>query len=229
MSFRCDECSVNFISKNSLLLHNVDSNHYFCATCRIPHTDKHALTQHNNSLVHEPRAIQCPLCIKSSTKSKKKKKKNAPKLFKTPSTLTRHLESVAHPHTDITRYHIIVAAQGLPVAAAITIHATPGIYTAPAHAKVIAGTAKPSDWNGTAFQCSECPKTFRSLHALAQHVNSAVHDEVELRCPGCADEFTLTSALVHHLESRTCGLATYARIQMETRTIIDAVSNMLKD
>ncbi|KAI5832320.1 hypothetical protein K523DRAFT_298513 [Schizophyllum commune Tattone D] len=217
-TFKCEECSVQFPSEEKLRQHNIQRHHYYCATCKHSLGDKHALRSHNNSLVHEPRQWACPLC---STKKKKRGK------FKTPSALTQHLESGIH--AGVTRYHIIAATQALQTPAPVALHATPGIYSAPAPMKVIGGVAtKASSWTGTAFQCDKCEKAFRTLSALNQHLASAVHDELEMICPGCTTEFALTSALVRHLESGVCGTASYASVQANARALIDTVSGLLK-
>ncbi|KAL1749241.1 hypothetical protein HDZ31DRAFT_59525 [Schizophyllum fasciatum] len=218
MALQCEECSHNFTNASALRQHNIDKHHYYCATCHVSLGSKGALDQHNKSLVHEPRQWQCPLCL-----TRRKRRKGN---FKTPSALTQHLESGIH--ANVTRYHIIAATQALSTPAPVAIHPTPGVYSAPAPMKVIGGVAtKATSWNGSAFQCGECQKTFRKLSALNMHLASAVHDDPEVRCPGCAAEFALTSALVRHLESGACGMATYARVQMESRALLDTVSGML--
>ena len=63
--------------------------------------------------------------------------------------------------------------------------------------------ALPSSFNGRAYQCHICYKTFRSLTG---HLNSPTHDEDEFRCPKCKREFELISGFIQHLESGTCGL-----------------------
>ncbi|KAL1702126.1 hypothetical protein EV121DRAFT_210684 [Schizophyllum commune] len=224
----CEECSVKFPSKEQLHRHNIKQHHYYCAPCKLSLCDEHALKQHNASLVQEPRQWACPLCASRKKSKKKKTKKQQEKgKFKTPSALTEHLESGVHP--GVTRYHIIAATQALQTPAPVALHATPGTYSAPAPMKVIGGVAtKASSWTGTAFQCDKCEKAFRTLSALNQHLASAVHDELEMICPGCTTEFALTSALVRHLESGVCGTATYASVQANARALIDTVSGLLK-
>ena len=77
-------------------------------------------------------------------------------------------------------------------------------------------------------QVHSLAKAFRTLSALNQHLASAVHDELEMICPGCTTEFALTSALVRHLESGVCGTASYASVQANARALIDTVSGLLK-
>lgn len=60
-------------------------------------------------------------------------------------------------------------------------------------------------WNGYAFECYLCHRTFASLPSLNQHLRSPAHEENKYHCPKCGKETITLSSLVNHLESGRCG------------------------
>ena len=65
-------------------------------------------------------------------------------------------------------------------------------------------------WNGSAYECYVCGRTFRSLDALNQHLRSPAHAEKKYHCPsawhGCGTEFKTLSGFCQHVESEQCGV-----------------------
>lgn len=79
-----------------------------------------------------------------------------------------------------------------------------------------------------AYVCliDDCPRQFRKLGHLNQHLKSQVHqaDPDTFRCPGCQSKFSVVSALIQHLESGSCGLVG----QAEVKTIYTGMVDMFK-
>jgi len=67
-------------------------------------------------------------------------------------------------------------------------------------------------FNGTAYECYLCHRTFRTLNALNSHVGSPAHDANEFECPKCEREFKLISSLMQHIEREVCGIAKFNSI-----------------
>lgn len=64
-------------------------------------------------------------------------------------------------------------------------------------------------WNGYAYECILCHRTFRSLAALNSHLKSAIHEAKIYKCPnreGCGKDFQVLSALLRHVEKGGCGV-----------------------
>ncbi|KAF9546885.1 hypothetical protein CPC08DRAFT_823720 [Agrocybe pediades] len=122
--------------------------------------------------------------------------------FELPSAVAHHLESGCHEH--LNRHHVTVAVKSLKVIPQITVAPIDQQVLPPP--PLIVHTATPSSWDGSAFKCFLCPKTFESLVRLEAHLNSPAHDAKEFKCPKCKKKFILISALVQHLESLACGL-----------------------
>lgn len=63
-------------------------------------------------------------------------------------------------------------------------------------------------WNGDAYECVLCHKTFRALDDLNRHLASPKHQEKMYRCPhkSCLERFTTLSGLCQHIESEACGV-----------------------
>lgn len=82
---------------------------------------------------------------------------------------------------------------------------------------------------GIPYACHFCRQTFRSVHALTQHMNSAVHDPNAFKCPGrCRKQFKLVSGLMQHLESGSCGLTSRKEIHARFGQLMAPFSKLLK-
>ena len=54
------------------------------------------------------------------------------------------------------------------------------------------------------FGCDKCDRTFRSDEIMSTHIKSTVHHPLVFKCPGCQTESATISALVAHIEAKTC-------------------------
>jgi hypothetical protein len=70
-------------------------------------------------------------------------------------------------------------------------------------------------WNGDAYECFLCHRTFRLLPALNAHLQSPAHDEKIYRCPvkynGCNQEYRTLSALLAHIERSECKVTRFKK------------------
>lgn len=83
-------------------------------------------------------------------------------------------------------------------------------------------------YNGTYWECYICHRSFNTSKALSQHLNSPVHQQKVYHCPNrnsCGKEFTTLAGLLGHLESESCGLMRFERVQQAQKRLIGAVMN----
>lgn len=149
-------------------------------------------------------------------------------MFKSASGIAFHLESGCH---QVSRHEITAAVNAMEISPSISskslpIEAPPTLSNAVAAPSFI--VALPSSFNGRAYQCHICYRSFKSLHSLTGHLNSPAHDEDQFRCPKCKREFKLISGFIQHLESRACGLAKYKAIEGYFNDLSGQFSRLLK-
>ncbi|OJA21526.1 hypothetical protein AZE42_01803 [Rhizopogon vesiculosus] len=93
--------------------------------------------------------------------------------------------------------------------------------------RVVTYYATEHAFNGTAYECYLCHRTFRTSRALNTHVSSPVHDANEFRCPKCKREFKLISGLMQHIESESCGIARFQAVGDFTKDLTDLFKKRL--
>jgi len=99
--------------------------------------------------------------------------------------------------------------------------------SAPAQRTIAHYAASEQAWNGMAYECYICHRTFLSLDALNKHLASPAHDDDEFICPKCQRKYKLVSGLVQHIESEVCGLAAFQQIDDQARAFTDQFARML--
>ncbi|KIY51296.1 hypothetical protein FISHEDRAFT_37623, partial [Fistulina hepatica ATCC 64428] len=203
----CESCNRTFVDKAALYQHLARSfAHNWCFICSRDFSSPRALEQHNNSRVHLSRSLKCPLC---------------PQTFKTPSAIALHIETgTCH---NYTRHHVTKAVQRMVP----TISANRRIEGPAAAASQTTYIATGRAWNGSAYECYLCHKTFRTLSALNAHLVSPAHDKNEFKCPKCGRKFKLVSGLTQHIESEVCGVARFTRVLHEVEAITSRFRNLL--
>jgi len=162
--------------------------------------------QHSSSPVHKTRDFECPLC---------------PKRFKTPSSIALHIESgTCH---KFSRAQVTAAVHALKIVPTIPISRRIEGRMPP----VVSYYATERAFNGIAYECYLCHRTFRTLSALNTHVNSPAHDANEFRCPKCEGEYKLISGLMQHIESEVCGIARFQVVGDFARDLTNQVKKRL--
>jgi rubredoxin len=144
-------------------------------------------------------------------------------MFKSPSGIALHIESGCHK--NITRHHVTAAIHAMDIVPNIAIKRITGPVRTPTVSTYVATEAS---FNGSAYECYLCHKSFRTLRGLNGHLNSPAHDDDEFRCPKCKTEFKLISGFVQHLESRSCKMAGTTQIDNYFNDLTAQFSRLLK-
>ncbi|KAJ3567536.1 hypothetical protein NP233_g6304 [Leucocoprinus birnbaumii] len=205
----CYSCNRSFVNNAALNSHLAFSSaHNWCFVCSRDFSSENALAQHNASPAHRGRTFQCPFCTS---------------MFKTPSSIAMHIESGCH---RINRHQVTAAIHKLNIVPQISIsHRIEGPQGPPT--RLITYSANERAFNGHAYECYLCHRTFKSLDRLNQHLNSSTHDDLEFRCPHCASEFQLISGLVQHIESESCGIARFNEVTRHFNSLTDGFKRLL--
>ncbi|KAG1748897.1 uncharacterized protein EDB91DRAFT_1235465 [Suillus paluster] len=167
----------------------------------------YSLDQHAASPVHRALDFECPLC---------------PKRFKTPSSIALHIESgTCH---NISRAQVTAAVHVLNIVPTISISRR----IEGGAPRVVSYYVTERAFNGTAYECYLCHRTFRTSGALNSHINSPAHDADEFKCPKCKRKYKLVSGLMQHIESEGCGIARFQVVEDLTRGLVDQFMHRLK-
>ncbi|OOQ90548.1 zinc finger protein [Penicillium brasilianum] len=207
----CGTCDKVFFSQAAADQHMNALGHYrnYCKDCDRHFDNENNLRMHRNSKIHRGTNVLCPFC------------KTA---FVTASGLVHHIESGACPQAPVLdRATIIRMVQQSDPHGIITNKA----IEAPEQTAV-QYQATSRAYNGTYWECYICHKFFNTSQALNQHLNSPVHRQKMYHCPNkrsCGKEFVTLAALFNHLESESCGLMRFERVQNIQQGFIDAVIN----
>ncbi|KAI0341149.1 hypothetical protein BDW22DRAFT_1421202 [Trametopsis cervina] len=200
--YYCADCEKVFGSAQGLDDHEraVHEVQWYCDSCDRVFNTEHGLNMHlNTSATHNPRTRQCP-------------GKRCNKSFVSHADLLLHLESGAC-RSGMTRQHVNTLAVRYDRDNVITdpSHLL-GYYDEP---EVVETWATVEAWNGYAYECYLCHKTFRALSALNNHLGSPAHADKIYRCPeqfnGCDTHFKTLSALLHHVERSECGVTRFRK------------------
>lgn len=185
--------------------------HRYCVSCKRFFNSKHALDTHLRcSSIHNERTHVCP-------------GRNCSKAFISYADLTLHLESGAC-RSGIGRRRVNALAVKYDRNNVITnpnrlIAGPDGVALAP---HIVHAYATERSFNGVAYECILCHRTFTALDRLNAHLGSPTHDDKIYRCPvrydGCGMEFKTLSGLMQHSESGTCEVR---RFQTRVNSALD--------
>ncbi|EKM52221.1 uncharacterized protein PHACADRAFT_260449 [Phanerochaete carnosa HHB-10118-sp] len=207
----CRVCDVFFPSQNDKDENHAFNSHHYCPSCPRGFKTENDLVHHVRT--HLPKALPCP-------------GKKCNRSFALPADLIRHMES-GGCRSRVTRHDIDKAVIAYDRARVITdvshlLLGSDGEYTTPSAAHVWATN---DSWNGSAFECVVCHKTFQRLAHLNDHLQSPAHADEIYKCPaaygGCAAQFGTLSALVQHVEIATCGIS---KFQGQVHTVMDKIT-----
>ncbi|KAF8487834.1 hypothetical protein JB92DRAFT_1478803 [Gautieria morchelliformis] len=198
--YPCSFCGTTFNSERGLHNHN-RHRHWYCIDCRRVFQSENNLDAHRNSSLHKSKDVHCPGA-------------NCGRAFVSSSALVLHFEAGTCPSgltrdqlnrmvTRMDRNHVITNPARLITG--------PDGYTPP----TVTNWATNRSWNGDAYECFLCHKTFNTLQALNAHLQSPRHQAKIYRCPNpsCGTEFRVLSALTQHVESGRCGVNRFREVQ----------------
>ncbi|GJE96977.1 hypothetical protein PsYK624_131870 [Phanerochaete sordida] len=238
----CDRCALHFADEDTLDMH-LEETHLYCRVCNKFYNAQedmdaeHAARPHfycispgctrgfkaENTLTHHarthlPKDLLCPA-------------RKCRRAFALPADLVHHMESGAC-RKGVTRHAVNAAVVAYDRARVITDGAR--LIAGPDGALVLppapaAEWATADAWNGAAFECCVCHRTFATLPRLDQHLASPAHADEIYRCPvtygGCAAQFRTLSALVQHVEIAACGVA---RFKQEVHGVMDSITRDMR-
>ncbi|KAK8011212.1 hypothetical protein PG990_010177 [Apiospora arundinis] len=201
----CGTCGRWFGSFESRDQHMNALNHvrpeFECDTCERFFPTRR---QHRNSKLHGGTPIRCPFCHE---------------YYSAATALCQHLEKGGCPKLpNLTREQIYQVVRSKDPKGIITKNLIGW------HSSVsITYYANESAWNGWAYECYLCHKTFGQIESLNRHLGSSAHQQALYHCPNrdCGKDFTTLAGLMNHLESESCGFIRFSSVQ---RTATDIVS-----
>lgn len=134
------------------------------------------------------------------------------KKFAIPSAIAFHIESGCH---GVNRYQVTAAVHSLEAAGTISLTKRIEGRGISATRAITHNSATEMAFNGTAYECYFCHKTFRTLDSLNAHLSSPAHDADEFCCPNkkCNRRYKLVSGLIQHIETEVCGLARFQEVE----------------
>ncbi|EIM84206.1 uncharacterized protein STEHIDRAFT_82087 [Stereum hirsutum FP-91666 SS1] len=207
----CDSCNRVFVDREGLFQHlAASSSHNWCFVCSRDFATAQGLEQHSQSRVHKPSDLKCPLCSSR---------------FTVPSAIAQHIESGACHNGS--RHQVTAAVRSLNIASPISV--SHRLTQGPPTSVIVSYQATELAFNPriNAYECYLCHGTFRTIHALNRHLNSAAHDQDEFKCPKCRRLFTLVSGLIQHIESEVCGLARFQQVEDEAHELMTRFTRAL--
>ncbi|KAK3317695.1 putative zinc finger protein [Cercophora scortea] len=201
--YECDVCYDVFGDEQEREHHHVHDHHY-CSHCDRSFQNLNNIKMHLNSSIHRGQNINCP--------------SNCGNAFTTAAGATAHLETGACPNAPgVSRddvYRLIRSKDPNSVISKKLI----GWYGSETY------EATNRTWNGPAYECYLCDRTFSRLASLNQHLQSPAHQQDLYHCPnrGCAQEFKTLAALINHLESESCGFMRFDAVQKQMSGLVSS-------
>ncbi|KAM5541073.1 hypothetical protein V8D89_005384 [Ganoderma adspersum] len=219
--YECPGCNLVFNDESSMLAHCLDVHEdRWCAPCKRMFQNENNLHQHLRSATHQTAKFRCPMtgCGRS---------------FISTSALALHFESGSCP-SGITREMVDRFFPELLDKGGIIADPKQLIEGPSSSASPLATTrwwATERTWNGSAYECYLCHRTFKSLVALNAHLGSPTHGDKLYHCPtqfgGCGTEYRTLGAILQHIEDpgRRCAVR---RFDGEVNRIFDGLTNSRK-
>ena len=177
--------------------------HTYCTDCMQLFQSQSNLLQHLNSKLHRPANIRCP-------------GRGCDRAFVLHAALALHFESGTCP-SGMTRAQlnqlVVRADANNYITNSSRLLTGPLGRSEPPATTVTWATER--SWNGFAYQCFLCNRTFDNLAWLNQHLQSPVHQDKIYRCPksDCDADFVALSGLCQHVEGGSCGVRMFRQVQ----------------
>ncbi|PWI67648.1 hypothetical protein PCL_03002 [Purpureocillium lilacinum] len=198
--YTCSCCSLTWRTEERCVQHEHE-DHYYCNECCRGFESYNNIRMHLNSRRHRGDDMECPFC---------------PRLFTTATGVTHHLETGACPNAGgLNRdglYRVVRSKDPQGLVSKKLIRWTGSCsYEASA-----------SSWNGNAYECYFCHRTFGRLPSLNQHLNSPTHQQALYHCPNpaCRMDFKNLAGIINHLESESCGFMRFEQVQGKIGNIV---------
>ncbi|KAI1393973.1 uncharacterized protein F4822DRAFT_439807 [Hypoxylon trugodes] len=194
----CNDCFSNSSDRRD----HEAKTHSYCSDCQKSCGNPNNLRMHLNSRIHRGSSIQCPFC-----------KTN----YATATGLAHHLEGGRCSKASfLNRDQIYKAVRAKDPTGMISkkLIGWHGSTTYEATDKA---------WNGWAWECYLCNRTFNAKPGLDQHLQSPIHQQALYHCPdrnGCGREFKTLAAVMNHLESESCGYTRFENVQKSVSNIV---------
>ncbi|KAH7041524.1 uncharacterized protein B0I36DRAFT_392583 [Microdochium trichocladiopsis] len=198
--WECTECNDAFDTEQQVVQHEADE-HLYCRPCERYFQSDNSIRMHLNSRVHRGANIDCPFCDRSYTAA---------------TGVAHHLEAGSCPRApnlnrdEIFRMLSRVDQQGAMTKKLLSWHGST-TYEATA-----------LSWNGRAYECYLCHRSFTTLHGLNQHLGSPIHQQALYHCPkrDCRQDFKSIAGFINHLESETCGYMRFGDVQKRAQDML---------
>ncbi|EMD33861.1 hypothetical protein CERSUDRAFT_141132 [Gelatoporia subvermispora B] len=216
MHYYCELCNRIFDFELGLHEHRRQSHPgLYCISCKRMFANRNNLDQHLRSSVHQAKDHVCP-------------GRGCKKAFVSRPALVLHWESGTCP-SGITRDSLNQGVAKVDRGGIITNHARLLKGSESSGAVVSDTWATDLSWNGFAYECYICHRTFASLKAVNAHLRSPAHSEKIYRCPtqwyGCDQEFKMLSAFCQHVENGHCGVQ---KFKEGMNKVLDSLSSNMK-
>ncbi|KAI0121923.1 hypothetical protein F4814DRAFT_194350 [Daldinia grandis] len=198
----CSICNETRPTDDQVKEHEIEE-HFYCADCDRTFNTYNNIKMHLNSRVHRGINIDCPFCRNPYTSA---------------TGLAHHLERGACPRAPCLDRDEVYKL--------IRVKDPGGLISK----KLIGWSGSPNylatyeAWNGRAFECYLCHRTFASLESLNQHLRSPAHQQNLYHCPSrllCGREFISLAGIMNHLESESCGYTRFENVQRASQNIMN--------
>jgi hypothetical protein len=213
----CNSCDEAFATHDELLGHDADQ-HFRCIHCSKFFDNANNLRMHLNSSKHKPRSLICPMRTCNAA-------------FTSISALIAHAES-GGCRSGVTRREIdrMVAKADLNgvITGRLRITGLQADHQYPFDNNV-SYFATGRAWNGSAYECYLCHKTFRQLKDLNAHLSSPVHVGAKMyHCPprGYGTKFNTLSGLMRHIEDESCGVRRFRFVEKAIKDSVERFSDL---
>ncbi|KAK8080003.1 hypothetical protein PG997_007821 [Apiospora hydei] len=201
VDYWCSLCTRYFESEEDRVKHEAQA-HFYCHDCNRYFQNANNAWMHQNSKLHRGTPIRCPFCRE---------------YYSAATALCHHLERGACPKMpDLTRKQIfqlvrskdpdgIISKQNIDLVPTITSGHLANEYA----------------WNGTAYECYLCHRSFRNTSSLNDHFKAS-HQQALYHCPNknCRKNFNTLAAVINHLESESCGFTRFMNVQRSATNIL---------
>eukprot|EP01103_Thecamoeba_quadrilineata_P008055 TRINITY_DN17844_c0_g1_i1.p1 TRINITY_DN17844_c0_g1~~TRINITY_DN17844_c0_g1_i1.p1 ORF type:complete len:307 (-),score=28.60 TRINITY_DN17844_c0_g1_i1:26-946(-) len=189
--FECDLCTARFFTEEDCREHE-EEEHPTCSICNRTFRRPLDLYRHQSSGIHNVADKNCPFCRKE---------------FRLNSQVATHLEmgdckANRMSRGDVKRF-VRQKERNHNLSGALLV---PLIGNGRGYTSF--NEATEASWNGSGYGCCMCPREFKELKQLNNHL--ITHESKDYRCFRCKKQFNMLSGLIKHWEQTSCGDKAYS-------------------